>query len=926
MKLLLAFAFAFFYSSTAIAQSPFIFGAGEAVNLTPNIKSSVGLKLMSGSLDPSATAVNAPAGSMYQSTNGSVYVKQDAGSSTNWLPVGVAAPSSLSTINGQSGPGVTLAAGSAGTDFGITAAANTITFDIPTASAANRGLLSSANWTTFNNKEPAITATSSADYYRGDKTFQPLNKTAVGLSNVDNTSDANKPVSTATQTALDLKADLASPTFTGTVSGITKSMVGLGNVDNTSDADKPISTATQTALDLKQAIVAGVDNTEIGYLNGVTSGIQGQIDGKEPTITVLPIAKGGTNNGSLSVAAGKVLYGDGTKVNSTAAGSSNQVLYGGATPAFAEPQIAIGSEVNAASNQTQIVLPNAQATVQSGNLTTRIESGNKNLLVNPSFEAGSLFDGWAYTGDATSDFSVSRIDGATSANITATADTFTLTQSSTLYQSQFADGIQGLASMWVKSDHSAACEVCSVQAGTPSTVDCVEVNRDGKWGLYKVPFVLGGTSNGVQLSCDSGSGDTYVDDAYVGAPDIIQDSAAVGPWITYTPTGGWTGNTTYAGRYRQVGDSLEFQVFISISVGAPTPAATALQLNMPSGFTVNESKLASSASGTLISLGVARFFDADTSGNRAMGLVAYGGSNLVRVQTAGGGTVTNTNPFAFANGDSVALAFTIPVNELNGNVNTYSAQCGANCVDTLTARVDSSDVITTENTDWLSSCADVTETGQATCLFNTGTFTVAPSCVCTAADMGTNIADITCKVESVSATQVVLQTSNNGAVSNVAKTLSCSKQGADYKNSRTIVGSFKEVNVTAGINQPKTVVAVFGQSGGSLASPSVCSSGTCGEYYDPAGVWTAPAWSSSGVVNNAAIANGTFSPSTPVMCTCQGFHSSAGGTDICAVSTPTTNVLSNSSGGLAGIAIVTTTTAAALRDAFSYVKCTGVAP
>jgi len=46
-------------------------------------------------------------------------------------------------------------------------------------------------------------------------------------------------------------APLANPTFTGTVSGITKSMVGLGNVDNTSDANKPVSTATQTALNLK---------------------------------------------------------------------------------------------------------------------------------------------------------------------------------------------------------------------------------------------------------------------------------------------------------------------------------------------------------------------------------------------------------------------------------------------------------------------------------------------------------------------------------------------------------------------------------------------------------------------------------------------------------------------------------------------------
>ena len=55
--------------------------------------------------------------------------------------------------------------------------------------------------------EPTITATTSADYYRGDKTFATLNKAAVGLSNCDNTSDANKPVSTAQQTALDLKTD-----------------------------------------------------------------------------------------------------------------------------------------------------------------------------------------------------------------------------------------------------------------------------------------------------------------------------------------------------------------------------------------------------------------------------------------------------------------------------------------------------------------------------------------------------------------------------------------------------------------------------------------------------------------------------------------------------------------------------------------------
>jgi hypothetical protein len=132
-------------------------------------------------------------------------------------------------------------------------------------------------------------------------TVSGITKSHVGLSDVDNTSDANKPVSTAQALAiatakseaivdatsqlnaviasapaalntldelaaalgddanfastvtnnLASKAPIASPTFTGTVSGITKSMVGLGNVDNTTDLNKPISSLTQTALDTK---------------------------------------------------------------------------------------------------------------------------------------------------------------------------------------------------------------------------------------------------------------------------------------------------------------------------------------------------------------------------------------------------------------------------------------------------------------------------------------------------------------------------------------------------------------------------------------------------------------------------------------------------------------------------------------------------
>lgn len=88
-----------------------------------------------------------------------------------------------------------------------------------------------------------------------------ITKSHVGLGSVDNTADSAKPVSTAQQAALDLKANLASPAFTGTPTGITKSHVGLGNVDNTADTAKPVSTAQQTALDARMVWADGTTST-----------------------------------------------------------------------------------------------------------------------------------------------------------------------------------------------------------------------------------------------------------------------------------------------------------------------------------------------------------------------------------------------------------------------------------------------------------------------------------------------------------------------------------------------------------------------------------------------------------------------------------------------------------------------------------------
>ncbi len=127
-----------------------------------------------------------------------------------------------------------------------------------------------------------------------------LGKSDLGLDSVDNTSDEAKPISAATQAALDLKANLAgtvrsvnnvNPDSSGNVnvpggSGgvasvngvapdsdgnvtLVKGNLGLGNVDNTADAAKPVSTAQAAAIAVKADDSAVVHKSGAETIAGV---------------------------------------------------------------------------------------------------------------------------------------------------------------------------------------------------------------------------------------------------------------------------------------------------------------------------------------------------------------------------------------------------------------------------------------------------------------------------------------------------------------------------------------------------------------------------------------------------------------------------------------------------------------------------------
>ena len=313
--------------------------------------------------------------------------------------------------------------------------------------------------------------------------------------------------------------------------------------------------------------------------------------------------------------------------------------------------------------------PNNQVT-NLGGINALVETGNTNILSNPSFEHSTFSTSWTNSaGTFTQETSV-VIDGKASAKLVLAAQTMSLTQSSTLYQAQFADGVQGLAMVRIKSD--IALSVCSIQAGTVSTTNCVTTATDSKWGLYKIPFVMGATSQGVSIaSTGSVTGTVYVDDAFVGGINLESQNGAC---ITSDCT------TTFSARVSATG------VKASDILSVFTTSRSALGT-----YSVNYSSLGlTSVPSVVVQL---------NSGGGSCDAIRAQGST-----TTAATIVTGASGF----GTLADCAFEVIIQKQNTDFtqaeakktgNVFTTQCGANCVDTFSAAISSTGVVSNENLD-----------------------------------------------------------------------------------------------------------------------------------------------------------------------------------------------------------------------------------
>lgn len=154
----------------------------------------------------------------------------------------------------------------------------------------------------------------------------------------------------------------------------------------------------------------------------------------------------------------------------------------------------------------------------------------------------------------------------------------------------------------------------------------------------------------------------------VVGPGIQPQGAVNTEWVSYTPTGGMTTNTTYTGKWRRVGDTMHGRIKVAFA-GAPN--ATQLRPVIPTGYTIDTSKLASTTAivgqvGTGIAkLAGSNYVQFAVVYNDTTSFKCYYWDDSTGVQLIA--EISATVPLTIASGDEIDLEFSVPIAEWAGS-------------------------------------------------------------------------------------------------------------------------------------------------------------------------------------------------------------------------------------------------------------------
>lgn len=198
----------------------------------------------------------------------------------------------------------------------------------------------------------------------------------------------------------------------------------------------------------------------------------------------------------------------------------------------------------------------------------------------------------------------------------------------------------------------------------PSTYKLLS-NSTSIASLFEATFQTASDSTSYRLILHVGStsASAYTvkfDDVKV-SPSVYVYGTPVTDWQTFTPTGSWVSNTTYSGKFRKVGQDMQIIYKIALS-GAPT--ATPLLVDMPSGYTINNTIIDSTTYGQ--STGHGNILDASGPSVYNVWPIYIGTTQFQVIYSSdvvqgSGSGVSSTAPITFASGDIIDLFIQVPI-------------------------------------------------------------------------------------------------------------------------------------------------------------------------------------------------------------------------------------------------------------------------